>query len=104
MSDSTTKPGDAPVLDPDLKSERPPLFRVVLHNDDYTTMEFVVEVLTIVFNKAAFESVEIMLKVHQEGIGIAGIYTKEIAETKMGAVHSMAKGNGFPLLCSMEPE
>lgn len=104
MGNSPKESGDAPVLEPSQKIERPPLFRVLLHNDDYTSMDFVVEVLSVVFHKPAYESVEIMLKVHHDGIGIAGVYPQEIAETKLQTVGTMAKGNGFPLMCSMEPE
>lgn len=83
---------------------RPRLFRVLLHNDDYTTMEFVVYVLQKVFHKSLEEAVLIMLNVHQQGLGVCGIYPSEIAETKVGAVHSYAREEGYPLRCSMEPE
>ncbi|MEE8551832.1 MAG: ATP-dependent Clp protease adapter ClpS [Desulfobacterales bacterium] len=82
----------------------PSMFRVLLHNDDYTTMEFVVEILTIVFNKSPEEAVEIMLNVHRKGIGICGVYTYEVSETKVNIVHVLARENGFPLKCTMEKE
>ena len=82
----------------------PSMFRVLLHNDDYTTMEFVVEILIIVFNKSPEESVEIMLNVHRKGIGICGVYTYEVSETKVNIVHVLARENGFPLKCTMEKE
>ena len=82
----------------------PSMFRVLLHNDDYTTMEFVVEILIIVFNKSPEEAVEIMLDVHRKGIGICGVYTFEVSETKVKSVQSLARRNGFPLKCSMEKE
>lgn len=82
----------------------PSMFRVLLHNDDYTTMEFVVEILIIVFNKSPEESVEIMLNVHRKGIGICGVYTFEVSETKVNIVHVLARENGFPLKCTMEKE
>ena len=82
----------------------PSMFRVLLHNDDYTTMEFVVEILIIVFNKSPEEAVEIMLNVHRKGIGICGIYTYEVSETKVNIVHVLARENGFPLKCTMEKE
>ena len=82
----------------------PSLFRVLLHNDDYTTMEFVVEILIIVFNKSPEEAVEIMLNVHRKGIGICGVYTYEVSETKVNIVHVLARENGFPLKCTMEKE
>ncbi len=84
--------------------KRPRLFRVLLHNDDYTTMEFVVYVLQKVFHKTIEEAVLIMLNVHHHGLGVCGIFPCEIAETKVGAVHSYAREEGYPLRCSMEPE
>lgn len=80
----------------------PPMFKVLLHNDHYTTMEFVVEVLEKVFRKARAEATRIMLNVHNEGVGLCGIYTAEIAETKIDIVHALARKAGFPLLCSVE--
>lgn len=77
---------------------------VLLHNDDYTSMEFVVQVLQTIFQKPAAESVDIMLRVHQQGTGKAGIYTAEVAETKIRAVDALAEEYGFPLKCTMEPE
>ena len=82
----------------------PPMYKVLLHNDDYTTMEFVVQILMLVFNKTPEEAVRIMLNVHQKGVGICGVYTFEVSETKVDTVHSIARENGFPLKCSMEKE
>jgi ATP-dependent Clp protease adaptor protein ClpS len=84
--------------------KEPNLYKVLLHNDDYTTMEFVVEILMVVFNKSIEESTQIMLNVHQKGIGVCGIYTYELAETKVDTVERIARANGFPLKCSMERE
>jgi len=84
--------------------QEPPGYRVLIHNDDYTTMEFVVEVLEAVFHKGASEATQIMLNVHREGIGVCGIYPFEIAETKITMVRQMAESAGFPLLCTMEEE
>jgi ATP-dependent Clp protease adaptor protein ClpS len=84
--------------------DEPPMYKVLLHNDDYTTMEFVVEILMLVFNKPPEEAVEIMLNVHQKGIGICGVYTYEVSETKVNTVHDLARQNGFPLKCTMEEE
>jgi ATP-dependent Clp protease adaptor protein ClpS len=84
--------------------DEPPMYKVLLHNDDYTTMEFVVEILMLVFNKPPEEAVEIMLNVHQKGIGICGVYTYEVSETKVNTVHSLAREYGFPLKCTMEEE
>jgi ATP-dependent Clp protease adaptor protein ClpS len=82
--------------------DEPRMFKVLLHNDDYTTMEFVVEVLQRVFNKSTAEATLLMLNVHKKGIGICGVYTGEVAETKVAMVHYLAQKNGFPLQCSME--
>jgi ATP-dependent Clp protease adaptor protein ClpS len=84
--------------------DEPPMYKVLLHNDDYTTMEFVVEILMLVFNKSPEEAVEIMLNVHQKGIGICGVYTYEVSETKVNTVNDLARENGFPLKCTMEEE
>ena len=82
--------------------KEPLLFRVLLHNDNYTTMDFVVQVLETVFNKRPSEANQIMLSVHKKGIGICGIYTVEVAETKVAMVHSLAQECNFPLKCTME--
>ncbi|RJP47765.1 MAG: ATP-dependent Clp protease adapter ClpS [Desulfobacteraceae bacterium] len=84
--------------------DEPPMYRVLLHNDDYTTMQFVVELLMVVFNKSMEEAIRIMLHVHQSGIGICGVYSFEVAETKVETVHGLARERGFPLKCSMEKE
>lgn len=80
----------------------PSMYRVLLHNDDYTSMEFVVEILQFVFNKSAKEATLIMLKVHNEGIGLCGVYTYEIAETKVDTVQVLTREREFPLKCTME--
>jgi len=86
------------------KVQQPPMWRVLLHNDDYTTQEFVVYVLETVFNKPQAEAFAIMMRVHQSGLGIAGIYTRDVAETKVKAARQLAEQNEFPLLVTMEPE
>lgn len=86
------------------KIEQPPMYRVLLHNDNYTTMDFVVMVLVNVFHKPETEAVRIMLDVHYKGIGVVGTYPREIAETKVNKVLQMAREAQFPLLCTMEPE
>ncbi len=83
---------------------KPSLYRVILLNDDYTTMEFVVHVLEIIFNKPVTEATRIMLNVHKKGSGLCGVYTREIAETKVAAVRDLAVKNAFPLKCVMEKE
>lgn len=80
----------------------PPMYKVLLHNDDYTTMEFVVQVLMLVFHKPIETATQIMLNVHQQGIGMCGLYTYEVAETKVETVIRMARENGHPLKCTME--
>jgi len=82
--------------------KEPSMFKVLILNDDYTTMEFVVEILMRVFAKSLEVATEIMLNVHRKGVGVCGVYTLEIAETKVGTVHSLAKEMGFPLRCTIE--
>jgi len=86
------------------KVQKPPLFKVLLHNDDYTTMEFVVSVLETVFHHHREQATRIMLHVHHRGVGIAGTYPHEIAETKAEKAMSLARASDFPLLCTVEPE
>ena len=90
------------ILDEELKE--PALYRVLLHNDDYTHMDFVVMILEEVFHKTNEEAVAIMMSVHNAGVGTCGVYTKEIAEYRVGVVARRAKEAGFPLLCTMEKE
>lgn len=91
-------------LEEKIELERPRKYRVILHNDDYTSMEFVVYILTEVFRKNENQAVEIMMHVHKKGFGVAGVYPREIAETKIKVSESMAKSQGFPLRLSMESE
>ena len=98
---ATIHQDDTAVINRDELRE-PPLYRVLLHNDDYTTMDFVVMVLERIFGKTNEEATHIMLSVHNEGVGVAGLYTREIAETKVAAVRTLAKKNRFPLRCSLE--
>ncbi|HAR43508.1 MAG TPA: ATP-dependent Clp protease adapter ClpS [Bdellovibrionales bacterium] len=85
------------------KLSHPPKFAVLLLNDDYTTMEFVVEVLKRFFGKKEEDAMQVMLSVHHSGKGLAGIYSRDIAETKASQVQEYARGHGFPLLCTVEP-
>ena len=87
-----------------LEIKEPPMYKVLLLNDDYTTMEFVVEILMHVFHKSSEEAVRIMLNVHHRGAGVCGIYPYEIAQTKVDTVERLARDNGFPLKCIMEKE
>jgi len=89
-------------LDPDSVLQEPKMYRVILHNDHYTTMDFVVEILMVVFHKPAAEATKIMLDVHKKGAGICGVYTYDIASTKVSVVHTMAKRREYPLKCSLE--
>lgn len=84
------------------KLKKPPLFRVVLLNDDYTPMEFVVEVLELIFGMDRPKATRVMLEVHTKGKGVCGVYTYEIAETKVAQVSTYAQQNQHPLLCTME--
>jgi ATP-dependent Clp protease adaptor protein ClpS len=86
------------------KLQKPPLYKVLLHNDDFTTMEFVVFILVQVFHKSEDEAIRIMLAVHHQGVGVAGVYTYEVAETKVNQVLNLAKAHEYPLLCTMEEE
>jgi len=86
------------------KLQRPPLYKVLLHNDDFTTMEFVVFVLETIFGHNEGNAIRIMLNVHKLGLGLAGVYTYEVAEMKVEKVTSLAQANEFPLLCTMEED
>ena len=86
------------------KKKRPRRFKVLLHNDDFTTMEFVVHVLTRFFHKAPGEATQIMLHVHHRGVGVAGVYPKDEAETKVAEVTEEARSSGMPLLVTTEQE
>jgi len=86
------------------KTRRPPMYRVLLHNDDYTAMEFVIEILMTYFDKTVTEATRIMLQVHHAGIGVAGVYTRDEAETRMTIVIDAARDQGYPLQMSMEPD
>jgi len=86
------------------KTTEPPMYKVLLHNDDYTTKEFVVEVLIAVFNKSIDEATRLMWQVHRNGIGICGVYPYEMAETRVSRATMAARENGFPLKTTMERE
>lgn len=108
MAAPTRKPGGSEVLDPKTKpkkrAQKPPLFKVLLHNDDFTTMEFVVEVLKAVFHHDEAGAMKIMLHVHHNGVGVAGTYPREIAETKAEKAMTLARAAEYPLLVTVEPE
>lgn len=91
------------VLERGKELAKPPMYQVIMLNDDYTPMDFVVSVLMHVFKKSLPEAERIMLKVHNEGRGVCGVYTHEIAETRIATVHQLARTREHPLKCVMEP-
>ncbi len=91
-------------LDVALELQEPQMFKVLLHNDDYTSMDFVVEVLTGIFRKTSEEAVQIMLQIHEKERAICGVYSFEIAQTKAEQVKQLAKKNEFPLLATIEED
>ncbi|MCK5888314.1 MAG: ATP-dependent Clp protease adapter ClpS [Methylococcales bacterium] len=94
--------GDLAVQEAKPKLKRPPLFKVVLLNDDFTPMDFVVEILTEYFNMTEDKATQVMLQVHTQGVGICGVFTKDVAETKVQIVNDYSRENHHPLMCSME--
>ena len=86
----------------DIEVRHPKSYQVILLNDNYTTMDFVVSVLETIFKKSPAEAVQVMMRVHKAGQGVAGIYTRQIAEAKIALVHDRAKAAGYPLRCTME--
>lgn len=105
MPDFPDIDGGAEVMtEADVKLEKPKLYKVLLHNDDFTTMDFVVFVLQYVFMRDEAESISIMLKVHNDGIGLAGIYPYEIANMKAEKAINLAKAREYPFLCTVEEE
>ena len=91
-----------PSIESQNETRQPPLFKVLMHNDDYTTMEFVVESLQAVFRKPPTEANRIMLHIHFKGVGLCGIFPFEVAETKVARVHAMARAQGYPLRCTLD--
>lgn len=102
MADGETGDPGIAVKD-ETKLQKPKMYKVLMHNDDYTTMEFVIHVLMKFFSKNYDEAHAVMLKVHHDSIGICGIYTHEVAESKSSKVNRYSKGKGHPLKCSIEP-
>lgn len=86
------------------KTDEPPMYRVVFYNDDFTPKAFVVEILVLIFHKSLAEATELMWRVHRGQRGVAGVYPREIAETKVAEVTALARENGFPLKLSLEPD
>ena len=104
MSEEKPQIEDDVLSDQQIQLDEPPLYRVMLLNDDYTTMDFVVEVLKYVFKKSEADAHRIMLNVHRNGFGVCGLYPRDIAETKIDMVDSLSREKGFPLKCTMERE
>jgi len=102
MSEQTPSPTTRVTEKSRAQQVQPPLFKVLMHNDDYTTMEFVVRTLETVFHKSPPEANRIMLNIHVKGLGICGVFPHEIAETKIDKVHQVARREGHPLRCSLE--
>jgi len=104
MPEFVPTPGTGAATKSRAQVKRPRRYKVLLLNDDYTTMEFVVEVLTTIFRKSPDDAVRIMMSVHKNGMGVAGVYVKSVAEAKAEAVHDRAREQGFPLRCALEQE
>ncbi len=101
---SADSQGGLMVAEPKTKTKRPPMYKVILLNDDYTPMDFVVMVLEQIFRRSHTEAMNIMLEVHQKGAGLAGVYTRDVAETKVDQVVEYARINDYPLQCALEPD
>ena len=104
MSDPKVRDRIAPDSEIQERVEHPRLWKVLLHNDDFTTQEFVVWVLETVFNMKPPDAYAVMMHVHQSGIGVAGLFTRDVAETKVKATQRLAEQHEYPLLVSMEPD
>ena len=109
MSDSdkplgANEPDDAVAVRPRPKTRKPTMYKVLMLNDDYTPMEFVVYVLERFFQKSRDQATQIMLNVHRRGVGVCGVYTYEVAETKVTQVMDLARQNQHPLQCTIEKE
>lgn len=104
MSDLNRDVDDFTLTAEKIDLQHPRLYKILLHNDDYTPMDFVVMVLESIFRKSHEDAVHIMLSVHQKGLGVCGTYTHEVAEHKTQAVNNMAKEQEYPLQCTMEPD
>jgi len=103
-SDLEIKTGSSTIVEPKSRVKKPSLYKVILLNDDYTPMEFVVHVLKKVFKRTDSDATNIMLQVHNEGAGVAGVYSFELAETKVFQANSYSKKNKYPLMSTLEKE
>ena len=104
MSDPRIEREGGTALAPKRRTKRPRRWQVLLHNDDYTTMDFVIEILMRHFGKSDSEATHVMLQVHVRGHGVAGVFTRDVAETKVALVTAEARAEGMPLLVTAEPE
>lgn len=100
--DPSKDDGDLALAESKPQLKKPPLYKVILLNDDFTPMDFVVEVLTDFFNLSYEKATQVMLQVHYEGVGVCGTYTKDVAETKVFIVNDYARQHHHPLMCAME--
>ena len=101
---SAEQQGGLMVAEPEAKTKRPPMYKVILLNDDYTPMDFVVMVLEQIFRRPHQDALQVMLEVHQKGAGLAGVYTRDVAETKVDQVTEYARINDYPLQCTLEQD
>jgi ATP-dependent Clp protease adaptor protein ClpS len=104
MSEPSSRESVLTELRREQATQRPRLWRVLLHNDDYTTQDFVVWILETIFHKPRGEAFAVMMNVHKTGMGLAGVYTHDVADTKVKATKALAEQHEFPLLVTMEPE
>lgn len=104
MSGPAQTPGGEQATKKQVRTRRPRMWKVLLHNDDYTTMDFVIRVLVEHFDKSVAEATHVMLQVHRKGLGVAGVYTRDVAETKVELVTVEAREEGFPLKVTAEPD
>ncbi|UCH22818.1 MAG: ATP-dependent Clp protease adaptor ClpS [Deltaproteobacteria bacterium] len=104
MGEDNSEIQEGIITEIDEETTEPPMYKVLIHNDDYTTKEFVVQILMAVFNKSVEEAAQIMWKAHKTGVGLCGIFPYELAETKVKIVTATAREHGFPLKTTMEEE
>ena len=107
MGDRATRDDDSGVATQtrtERRTQKPRMYKVLLHNDDFTTMEFVVAILITIFNKSESEATAIMLHIHRTGMGVAGVFTYEIGEAKVSETMQAAEEAEYPLLCTLEPD
>lgn len=96
--------GDLLLLEPKTKTRLPPMYKVIMHNDDYTPMDFVVEMLKGIFRMQHEDAISVMLQIHHQGCGLCGIFTRDVAETKIELVMHRAHEHEYPLQCTLEQE